>query len=83
MAHIKVSQQYGDRLNRDELFSVTIEDDPRVIVLGAKGACVYTTSSASTAEAQRVTIQWIMLNSISASDGARKTSHIRPNWIDG
>ena len=28
---IKVLQQYGDRLNRDELFSVTIEDDPRVI----------------------------------------------------
>ena len=28
---IEVSQQYGDRLNRDEIFSVTIEDDPLVI----------------------------------------------------
>ena len=28
---IKVSQQYGDRLNASELFAMTIEKDPRII----------------------------------------------------
>ena len=28
---IKVSQQYGDRMNASELFAMTIEKDPRII----------------------------------------------------
>lgn len=28
---IQVSRQYGDRMNADELFSMTIEEDPRII----------------------------------------------------
>ena len=28
---INVSQQYGDRMNASELFSMTIEEDPRII----------------------------------------------------